>query len=309
MDTILITGATGFLGSHIAEELINKGYKVVALKRSTSSLWKCDSFKNRIRWIDCDNWIEAEAEVIKQDPKILIHTAWNGVKASDRDDWEMQEKNLAFFVSLLETVKQTKISKIISLGSQAEYGIFEGSVSEDYPCNPSTAYGANKLCASVLLRSFAEQNKIDWYWIRIFSVFGPREDKNWLIPAAINNLLERKPMALTSCEQRYDYLFVKDFATGILSVVKNNKRNPGIYNMSSGTTIQLKSILSFLEENLAAKQQLLQIGALPLRTGQVMHMEGNSDRFFRLFNYKPTYSIYAGLEETINYYKDSKNNG
>jgi nucleoside-diphosphate-sugar epimerase len=306
MKTILITGATGFLGSHIAEELVNQGYEVFALKRNTSYLGRCDNFRHQIHWIDCDSWIEAEPEIIKCNPEILIHAAWDGVRASDRDNWIIQEKNLLLLVSIFEILKKTKISKIIALGSQAEYGYFEGSVDEDYTCKPNSAYSASKVCASILLKTFAEQNKIDWYWIRIFSVFGPREEKNWLIPTVINNLLKKKEIALTPCEQRYDYLFIKDFAAGILSVVKNDNKIPGIYNMSSGNSIKIKDILTFLETKLSPHKNLLQIGVLPYRPNQVMHMQGKSDRFFQSFNFKPTVSLQKGLEETIKYYTNKK---
>lgn len=308
MKTVLITGASGFLGSHVAEELIKQGYKVVALKRKSSNLWRCESFKNHIQWINCDILTDAAPEIAACRPNILIHMAWNGVKATDRDNWNEQEKNLSFLISLLGIIKATSITKVIALGSQAEYGNYEGIVDENYPCNPTSAYGANKVCASVLLKSFAEQNKLDWYWIRIFSVFGPKEEKNWLIPATINNLLEKKEMQLTPCEQRYDYLYAKDFASGILSVVNEAKNISGIYNMSSGKSIKLKDILSFLENKLSPKHKLLQIGSMPYRSNQVMHMEGNSTSFFQSFNFQPTHSIYEGLEETITYYNFKREN-
>jgi len=308
MKTVLITGATGFLGSHIAEEFIKDGFNIVALKRSTSKLWRCSGFNDKIKWICCDNIIDAETEIINSSPEILIHAAWNGVKACDRDNWIKQEINLSFLISILEIAKKANISKIVALGSQAEYGNFEGSIDEDYPCNPNSAYGATKLCSSTLLKSYAVHNNIDWYWLRIFSIFGPREEKNWLIPATINNLLKKKEMNLTPCEQQYDYLFTKDFSSAILSIVKSNKSKSGIYNLASGTSIKIKDILSFLENRLSPHHKLLQIGALPYRSNQVMQMQGNSDRFFELFKFKPTYSIYSGLEETINYYINQVNN-
>ena len=309
MKTILITGATGFLGSHLAEELLNQGFTVVALMRSTSNFWRCNAFMNKIRWINYDNLSCAEQEIINCKPEIMIHAAWHGVKATDRNNWIEQEKNLAFLVSLFEVVKKTTISKIIALGSQAEYGRFEGAVEEDYPLNPNCAYGVNKVCVSYLLKLFSEQNNIDWYWIRIFSVFGPREEKHWLIPAAIDNLLNGKEMKLTSCEQQYDYLYTKDFVAGIISVIRSTKSISGIFNMSSGLTVKLKDILLFLQKNLSSHQEFLKIGSLEYRPNQVMHMQGISDRFFQSFNFKPMFSVYEGLKETSDYYVKLRNNG
>lgn len=306
MKTILISGVTGFLGSHIAEELIGKGYSVVALKRKSSDLWRCKSFINAIYWIDCDDLIQAEKDIKKYNPDILIHCAWGGVSASERENLVEQEKNLTFLVNLLCVVKNTTISKIIALGSQAEYGHFEGSVDENHACRPNSAYGTTKICASIILKSFAKANNIEWYWIRIFSVFGPREEKNWLIPATINNLLVKKEMNLTSCEQKYDYLYVKDFACGILSIVECEKDQSGIYNMSRGSCIQLKEIMTFLELNLSPEQKLLHIGSLPYRPNQVMHMEGNSNRFFSAFGFQPMNDIFEELKITIEYYKTLK---
>lgn len=308
MKNILITGITGFLGSHIGEELVKQGYSVMALKRRSSNTWRCNSFIEKIKWIDCDSFSNAESTIIEYKPEILIHAAWNGVKASDRDNWIEQQNNLFLLVSLLEISRKAGITKVIALGTQAEYGKFEGMVDENYPCNPNSAYGATKLCACTLLKLYAEQNNLDWYWLRIFSVFGPREEKNWLIPAAINNLLNKKEMALTPCEQKYDYLFTKDFVSGIMTIIKCSNNKSGIYNMSSGKSTRLKDILEFLERLLTTHKKLLKFGALPYRPDQLMDMQGNSELFFESFSFRPSYSVNDGLKETVNYYLMQKRN-
>jgi nucleoside-diphosphate-sugar epimerase len=307
MKKILLTGITGFLGSHIAEELVNQEYSIMGLIRESSNIWRCKSFKDKVRWIKCDNLSEAESAIVDFKPEILVHAAWNGVKAYDRDNWQEQLKNLFFLVSLLEISKKAGIKKVLALGTQAEYGIFNGVVDENRVCNPYSAYGAAKLCASVLLRTFAEQNSFDWYWLRIFSVFGPREEKNWLIPSAINNLLENKEMALTPCEQKYDYLFTRDFVYGILRVIKCNGNKSGVYNLASGESIKLKEILEFLEQRLSPDKKLLKFGALSYRQGQVMNMQSNSNLFYNTFGFRPVYTVFDGLEETMNFYINPRN--
>jgi len=275
---------------------------VIALKRKNSNTLRCEVFNDNIEWLDCDDLIEIESLIINSEPEILIYAAWNGVKAVDRDNWVEQEKNISFLVSMFEVVKKTNISKIIALGSQAEYGNFEDVVDENCQLNPNTAYGAIKVSVSILLKSFAEQNKIEWYWIRLFSVFGTREDEDWLIPSTIKNLVEQKEMLLTPCEQKYDYLYVQDFATGILEVVKCEKNFSGIYNLSSNNSLKIKEILLDLEKQLSPNKKILLIGELPYRANQTMKIQGNSNLFYKTFNFQPTYSINDGLNETIDYY-------
>jgi len=306
MKTVLLTGATGFLGSHIAEKLLKNGNKVIALKRSTSNLWRCNAFIDKIQWLDYDNLNEIESVIINLRPEILIHAAWNGVSAVDRDNLSKQDRNVSFLDSLFEIIKKTNISKIISLGSQAEYGNFEGSIDENFELNPKTAYGSSKVKVLALLKSFAEQNNIEWYWIRLFSIFGPREGGDWLIPVTINNLVEQKEMMLTSCEQKYDYLFVKDFVSGIYKVVNCASDFSGVYNLSSNNSIKIKDLLLNIEIRLTPNKNLLLFGKLPYRANQVMNMLGNSNLFYKTFNFKPVYSINDGLNETIDYYLNNQ---
>jgi nucleoside-diphosphate-sugar epimerase len=72
MKTILVTGASGYLGSHVVEELVNGNFKVVALKRKSTNLWRCDCFADKVHWINCDNMGSAEIDIIRNDPDILI---------------------------------------------------------------------------------------------------------------------------------------------------------------------------------------------------------------------------------------------
>ncbi len=302
MKTVLLTGATGFLGSYIAGELVSNGFKVIALKRATSDTFRCDVFKDKIEWLDCDNLNEIESLIIQSKPEMLIHVAWNGVKVEDRDNREEQQKNILFLNSLLDIVKKTGIKKIIALGSQAEYGYFEGAVDEDYPLHPVTAYGSAKVSVSSDLKTFAEQHKIEWYWIRLFSIFGPGEDAKWLFPTVIKNLIEQKETPLTLCEQKYDYLYVKDFARGILNVARCENDFSGFYNFSGNNSVKIKDILLLLEKRLSTGKKILLFGELPYRPNQVMHMEGNSSRFYSAFKFKPVYEMTEGLNETIDYY-------
>jgi len=297
---ILLTGATGFLGSHIAEVLVVKGNELLLTKRISSDLWRCDSFKNIVSWINTDSssWL---VDVQHFNPDIIINSAWDGVSAANRDEWSAQVKNIAFQQQLLEVSKLVNLKKFISIGSQAEYGEFSGCIDENYPTNPTSAYGATKLAASVILKTFCEQNIIKWYWFRLFSCFGERESENWLIPATIKNMLTHESMDLTPGEQQYSYLYVKDIADLIASAIDSDAEN-GIYNIASTQRRSLIEILSMIKEYLNPSFKL-NFGVLPYRTNQSMINGSFMEKTSRAFGNIDCNNFREKLFQTIEYYR------
>ena len=202
---VLITGITGFLGSQIAESLLNNGYQLIAIKREASDLWRCENIVSDVKWVNIiDNWEEI---IVGFSPQIIVHSAWEGVTALERDDFEKQFNNLSFLLKLLQIAKLSNTEKFIAFGSQAEYGNFSGIISEDYDPKPMTAYGLSKNIVSQTIKLFCEKNNIDWFWLRLFSFFGEKEASNWFIPTLINNIIDNISMDMTPGEQRYAYLY------------------------------------------------------------------------------------------------------
>ncbi len=299
---ILLTGATGFLGSHIAEHLTRKGHELILTKRNKSSLGNCQSFLSNVIWVNTDEnlW---EDKVIHFNPEIIIHAAWNGVAASERDHWQDQLTNIDFMYQLLKIAGKCRISKFISLGSQAEYGQIEGKVSEGHPLNPTGPYGAVKLAVSELLKVFCEENSIDWYWLRVFSVFGEKENEKWLIPSVVKNMLSgASEMDFTLGEQKYAYLYAEDFAEAITKVVIK-KASSGIYNLSSDYLISLKKLIGMIKEDINP-DFVLNFGRIPYRKNQSMHIEGDMSKFNSVFGSIDNSDFRNKLKKVVNSYKN-----
>ena len=92
---VLLTGATGFLGSHLLKALVSKGYEVVVLKRSTSDIWRLKGFENTFKSYDIDR-VPLQTAFEEQPIDTVIHTAWAGVASTDRGNWEIQMENFYF---------------------------------------------------------------------------------------------------------------------------------------------------------------------------------------------------------------------
>ena len=297
---ILLTGITGFLGSHIAEYL-SANYFIIGVIRSSSDLSRYNEIKNtNIRLVNID---DPEYKKIIQEfqPNVIIHCAWSGVSASDRDEWETQIQNISYTYELLKLSESLKIKRFICLGSQAEYGVFDGRVDEQHECKPTSAYGASKMATLNIVETYCNQNQIPWYWLRIFPMYGTREALNWFIPSVIKTALENGNMDLTSCEQRYGYLYVTEFCRALEKIIISDSF-PGVYNLASDKSIQLRSIVELIINKTQTKG-IFKFGTLPYRKNQVMHMEGNSEKYFRTFNFIPNQDFETNIEKVIKYYR------
>lgn len=302
MHKVLITGITGFLGSHIAENLIANDIRVIGLKRKDSDIWRCAEFKDKIDWVDIDDEGLFANQLKKHSFDTIIHGAWIGVESDSRNSWIEQCKNVIFFVTILEIAKEIGVKKIIFLGSQSEYGLINNRVKEDFPVNAVNAYAATKLACLQIMESFCSVNDINWVWLRLFSLFGEKENLNWLIPSLVNSMVKDSEMDLTLGEQKYAYLYVKDYAEIMRKIVTMEVKS-GVYNISSNQARTIKSLIENIKEYINP-EFILNFGALNYRDGQSMHIEGDIEKIISQIGKIEFSNFDSALQNTLNYYKN-----
>lgn len=300
---MLVTGASGFLGASIVTALVNNNYQVIGLKRAATDLWRCAAVKDQVKWVNTDStgW---QQELAGVQVDVIIHSAWTGVGAAERNDWQAQMGNVTLLLELLEFGKQAGTKQFVGLGSQAEYGYFAGKIDETFPANPNSAYGAIKHMCAQLLQSYATMNEMNWYWLRLFSFFGEQEATNWFIPSVIMKLQKDEVMDFTPGEQKYAYMYVADLAAAILQLVaKADMPESGVYNLSSNAPQRLKDIVARISQVLNSKT-VLNFGAMDYRPGQPMHIEGDTTKFENNVGPLQHSDFEEKLAVTIAYYKN-----
>ena len=298
---IFITGATGFLGYHIVCKCVLLGYSCLCLKRSTSTSLFSKEIEDKIEWIDNDNitWIE---KIVKFKPDVLVHAAWDGVSSDNRNDRSIQERNIALTDIL---IKAFNYKKIIILGSQDEYGIINNLVTEDTILNPVTEYAKAKIKCCDHLKKYAEEKKLEWQWIRIFSVYGEYQREKWLIPSIIKKCLSGIDIIeTTKGEQVYSYLYASDFADAIVSVIENERNNSGIYNLSSRNQTSISDLFLLIKELTGSHVEFLQ--NLPYRTNQSMMIVGDCQKFINIFGEYEKTSLREGIHRMIDFIKKNQ---
>jgi len=296
MAKVFITGITGFLGSNIARYLSNNGHEVIGLYRHGSSLKLLEAIEDKITLVlQDDDWING---IISYKPQIVVHAAWVGVGHSDRDNWNSQLLNIDYLKQVLTTAKDAGAIKFIGLGSQAEYGIFNGMIDENYPADPKEAYGCVKMICTEFVKQYCTYYGMDWYWLRLFSFYGKGESEKWLIPSMVKKMITEKEVDLTAGEQKYAYLYVEDLGLAINNIISKQGRS-GIYNISGGSLIMLKDLVANIR-NIVNKSFKLNFGKLPYRPNQPMHMQGDSLKFKKEFGEFEVSNFDSSLVTTIN---------
>ena len=255
--------------------------------------------------MDDDNWINSIQQIA---PDILIHSAWQGINEADRKNWEIQFSNFEFSRLLFDITIDRGVSEIIAIGSQAEYGISSSPCSEEMVPSPVDAYGLLKLLTCNYLNIRCQQKRIPWYWLRVFSVFGPGENTEWLIPQVIIKLLNNQEILLTEGRQQYDYLYIDDLTAGIKKIIQHEVDFPGIYNICSGKPVEIRKLLVTLAGMMDAPSELLKFGALPYRDQQNMFIVGDCGKFKSKYGEIESHSLLQSLSKTLNHYKNFINN-
>jgi len=307
--TIFITGATGFIGSHLLKRLIKEGCNVHISIRKNSSLWCIEEFKDDFvcHKIDLTDF-EAVRLLIKQiKPDIIFHLAAYGVDYRQQDIHHTIDANINASVNLFEAFLENKVHRFIHTGSCFEYGQKSKHISERDPLNPTSLYGATKASSVHLLSTIARYMKSgELVILRPFGVFGEYEGLHRFVPQVIDKLKNEHSVQMTLGEQIRDYIYIDDLIDAyILASIVPLKNKVEIINIGSGKGIAMKDLALIISKSLDVSNDLLQFGTLPYRPDEMMYLVANVDKAKSLLGWEPKVSIEKGLEHTINWY--SKN--
>ncbi len=298
----LVTGASGFLGSWLVRQLLERGHSVTVLMRGEPQVQRVGDWLNRVRIVrgSLEATESLREQLTHETIDVFFHLAWFGVTAEYRNDTKQISTNVIGCLRLWELARDIGCKHWIGLGSQAEYGPTEKVLHEDLVPRPVTAYGVAKLASGMLTAKMSEMVGIRHTWVRLLAIYGPGDDSRHLIPSVIQTLSAGKKPALTGGEQRWDYLYVEDAAKALSCIAETGAA--GTLNLSYGETVVIRQLVEQIRD-FVNPHLPLGFGDVPYRTDQVMHLEADIGRLQSATRWKPEVTLQDGLLRTVEWFR------
>ena len=298
MKTILITGATSFIGQHLINSLIDD-YKIVAVVRVNSlKINILPIHKNlSIVQLNMDEYEKLPRILNIKDLYTFIHLSWGGTRGNDRNNEVMQAANYKNSITALHAAAKLGAKIFMSAGSQAEYGQRNSVITENTAPEPATAYGKNKLKFYEYGMKFCAEKNIKFLEPRFFSLYGIGDYEGTLIMSMLAKMLNNEPCDLTDCIQKWNFLNIKDAVNGIKILIENKDVKPGAYNFASNDTRELKSFL--LEMKVVTQSNSkLNFGAIPHNDSGKYGINPCINKVLAT-GWKPEVSFESGIKEIL----------
>jgi len=301
---ILIIGGTGFIGYHLAKKCIQIKWNVTSL--STRKAKKIRSLK-KIKYIICD--ISKKRDLKKK----LTENFDYAVNLGGHVDHSNTKKTyLSHYIGLknLTEILSKKVLKLfLQIGSGGEYGNLTSPQNENKGNKPNSIYYKSKYLATKHLISLYKKDNFPATILRLYQVYGPRQDLNRLIPVVVSNCLKNKKFDCSDGKQFRDFVYIDDVVNGLIKSLKNRNKEKikgEIINLGSGTSIQVKKLILMIRNKI--KKGYPEFGKIKLRQDEMSKIFPSISKSKKLLNWFPKISLSNGLKLTINDYKKTKIN-
>ncbi len=303
----LVTGGAGFIGSHLAEELLRRGHRVriadnfvTGKRHNIAHLRDAEVFEG-----DLADPAFAQRAVEAVD-YVLHQAAIPSVPRSIEDPWPSNRSNVDATLSVLIAARDARVKRVVYAASSSAYGNTPTLPKrEDMPTNPRSPYALQKLVGEHYCRMFTELYGLETVSTRYFNVFGPRQDPtspySGVISLFASALLSgRRPVIYGDGEQTRDFTYIANVVNGVLLACEAPNIGGEMFNLAAGGRISLNRLVRALNETIGTT---IEPTYRAPRAGDVRDSQADISRASTLIGYQPTVSFEDGLAETVRWCK------
>lgn len=317
MKKVLITGADGFIGSHLVEHLLEKGYGVKAFVYYNSF--------NSWGWLDTfPDYLLDEIEIFPgdiRDPNgvrkaiegvdsVFHLAALIGIPFSYHSPDNYVDTNIKGTLNVLQAARDANLERILVTSTSEVYGTAQRiPIDEEHPRQGQSPYSATKIGADFIAESFYRSFELPISIVRPFNTYGPRQSNRAVIPTIITQLLnEHEEIKLGATSPTRDFVFVKDTVAGFLNIAESRQTIGEELNISTGEEISIGDLATTLKRLTNSYSRIISDEErLRPEKSEVQRLLGDNSKIQKLTAWRPSYSLEEGLNETIQWFRSEEN--
>ncbi len=311
---IFISGATGFIGSHLAELCIEKGYEVIAFDRYNSNNhwgWLEESiYKNDIEVVLGD--IRDYDSVFKamEGCQAVFHlAALIGIPYSYVSPLAYIRTNIEGTYNVLEAAKNQELSQVLITSTSETYGTAQYvPMDEKHPIVGQSPYAASKIAADQLALTYYKSFDLPVKIVRPFNTYGPRQSERAVIPTIISQgLMGSKELKLGNLEPTRDLTFVKDTCRAFIEIYKEQEFLGEVTNIGMNTEISIADLTKEIMNIMGLDYLITQIDKrIRPEKSEVERLVCSNEKLIKISSWEPKYSLKSGLNETIKWFRQNR---
>ena len=312
---VLVTGADGFIGSHLVEALVEKGYEVRALAQYNSfNYWgwlENVSCLDKIEVISGDVRDPFFCQEITHSMDAVLHlAALIAIPYSYSAPQSYVETNVTGTLNICKAAMENKVKKVVHTSTSETYGTAQYvPINEAHPMQPQSPYSASKIAADAMAMSFYNSFELPLTIARPFNTYGPRQSARAVIPTIITQILAgKKEIMLGDTSPTRDFNYVKDTCSGFIDLLESDKTIGRTINIGSNTEISVKETLELIKKIMNSDVEFVtDEQRLRPANSEVHRLVCDNSLIKELTGYKPKYSLEKGLTETIEWFRNPEN--
>jgi nucleoside-diphosphate-sugar epimerase len=304
---ILLTGGTGFIGSHLLRALLKKDYSVTLLKRNSSDTWRIKDVLGSVTCIDIDKVSSISSIFTEHNIDTIIHLAGAYIKhhTSEQDIKKLNEANINFPAKLLDYAVKNGVQYVINTGTFFEYARSNDKISESSTIEPYNYYAATKVAFEEILKYYTSHHNLKAVTLKLFSPYGAK-DNNKVIPLIIDSLFNNSPLNLTEKDQKLSFTSIEDIVAAYLKVItflqSTAYKQYEAFNIGSSKSYSVQKIAEYLIDINNKKNTSIHWPIKSEQNDKNTSVMCNSTKAQNMLGWKTKIDIKEGLKRTYNLY-------
>jgi nucleoside-diphosphate-sugar epimerase len=292
----LVAGGGGFVGSALVGALAAAGHDVSVMTTGERAL------PSPVRTLRLDRWHPSYVLEAESTPRYdwIFNAAAYGVDPSQTDATAARLANAELPLAFVDLARRAGARALVHVGSCFEYAepAERRPLRESDPLETVKTYAVSKVAGSLAVVEAARLNGVNAIVARLFGVYGAGERPWRLLPSIHDRLVRGQPVPLSEGSQVRDYLHIADVAAGLMALaaaISETPRAPSIVNLCSGAEITVRRFAETLADGLGAPRELLQFGAIPMRSREIAYLVGDVGYLNSLMPWRSAYTLESGL--------------